>query len=52
VPALVAAANPAYAEAAASATALVSASVVITALLTPLVTAAWARRDANTPACS
>ncbi|MBE7498665.1 MAG: 2-keto-3-deoxygluconate permease [Verrucomicrobiaceae bacterium] len=44
VPALVATANPAYAEAAASATALVSAAVVVTALLTPLVTAWWSAR--------
>jgi 2-keto-3-deoxygluconate permease len=47
VPALVAAANPVYAEAAASATALVSAAVIVTALLTPLVTAWWAAKVAS-----
>lgn len=41
VPAIIAAANPAYADAAKSATILVAASVVITAILVPLVTA-WA----------
>jgi 2-keto-3-deoxygluconate permease len=44
VPALVAAANPAYAEAAKSATLLVSASVVVTAIVVPLLTAWWAGR--------
>jgi 2-keto-3-deoxygluconate permease len=44
---LIAAANPAYAPAAASATLLVSASVVVTALTTPLVTAWWAGRLAR-----
>ena len=44
VPALVAAANPAYTEAAKSATVLVAASVVITAIVVPLVTAWWAKR--------
>jgi 2-keto-3-deoxygluconate permease len=44
VPAIVAAANPAYAEAAKSATVLVSASVVVTAVLVPLLTAWVARR--------
>ncbi len=39
VPAIVAAANPAYAEAAKSATILVAACVVVTAIVTPLVTA-------------
>jgi 2-keto-3-deoxygluconate permease len=47
VPALVGAANPAYAPAAASATLLVSASVVVTAFTTPLATAWWARRLAR-----
>ena len=42
VPAIVASANPAYAPAVESATVLVAASVVVTALLTPLVTAWWA----------
>ena len=44
VPAIVAAANPAYAPAAGPATVLVSASVVVTAVLVPLVTAWVARR--------
>jgi 2-keto-3-deoxygluconate permease len=43
VPAIVAAANPAYADAARPATILVAACVVVTAILTPLVTA-WAAR--------
>ena len=47
VPAIVASANPAYAEAAQSATVLVSASVVVTAVLVPLVTALVARRAAR-----
>ena len=45
VPALIAAANPAYVPAAANATLLVSASVVVTAILTPFVTAWWAARQ-------
>ena len=49
VPMLVAAANPAYAPAAAHATLLVSASVVVTAVATPLVTAWWAGRLAKVP---
>ena len=44
VPALVAAANPVYSEAAKSATVLVSASVVVTAILVPLITAGCAAR--------
>ncbi|MFI6348341.1 2-keto-3-deoxygluconate permease [Streptomyces sp. NPDC050560] len=44
VPALVAAANPAYQEAADRATVLVAASVVVTSLLTPVITAAYHRR--------
>jgi 2-keto-3-deoxygluconate permease len=44
VPAIVAAANPAYKEAAVSATLLVAASVVVTAIVVPLVTAWWAAR--------
>jgi 2-keto-3-deoxygluconate permease len=43
VPALVAAANPAYKAAADKATILVAASIVVTALLTPIVTAAYHR---------
>ena len=44
VPALVASANPAYDEAARHATVLVSASVVVTAIVVPFVTAWWAAR--------
>jgi 2-keto-3-deoxygluconate permease len=44
VPAIVAAANPAYQEAAKSATILVAASVVVTAIVVPLITAWWASR--------
>jgi 2-keto-3-deoxygluconate permease len=44
VPALVAAANPAYAEAAKSGTVLVVASIIITGMIVPLVTAWWAGR--------
>jgi len=44
VPALVAIANPVYGEAAKSATILVSASIVVTAFLTPLLTAWYAGR--------
>lgn len=49
VPAIVAAANPVYADAAKSATMLVAACVVVTAILVPLVTA-WAAKTfgANT----
>jgi len=43
VPALVAAANPVYAAAAPTATVLVAASVVVTMLTVPLITAWWAR---------
>jgi len=45
VPALVAIANPMYAEAAQQATVLVSASVVVTAILAPLLTAWWSARQ-------
>lgn len=44
VPAIIAAANPAYAEAAQSATTIVAAAVVVTAILVPLATAAVAAR--------
>jgi 2-keto-3-deoxygluconate permease len=44
VPALVAAANPVYAEAAKSGTLLVAASVVVTAILSPILTSAIAKR--------
>jgi 2-keto-3-deoxygluconate permease len=47
VPTLVAAANPAYADAAKPATILVTASVVITAVIVPFVTAWWAERFAR-----
>ena len=44
VPALVAAANPAYSDAAKHATILVSASVVVSAITVPFLTAWWAAR--------
>ena len=44
VPAIVASANPVYAPAARYATVLVATSVVVTAILVPIVTAWWARR--------
>ena len=44
VPALVAAANPVYAAAAGPATMLVAASIIVTALVTPLVTVWFAQR--------
>ena len=44
VPAIVAASNPVYAPAAKSATILVAASVVVTAILVPLLTAWTAKR--------
>lgn len=44
VPAVVAAANPAYREAAGKATVLVASAVVVTSLLVPVVTAAYHRR--------
>jgi len=44
VPALVASANPVYADAAPFATVLVAASVVVTMLCVPLITAWWAKR--------
>lgn len=44
VPALIAAANPVYSEAAKSATLLVAACVVVTAILSPILTAAVAKR--------
>lgn len=44
VPALVAAANPVYTEAASSATLLVAACVVVTAVLSPILTASVAKR--------
>lgn len=47
VPAIVASANPAYKPAAASGTILVATSVVVTAILVPLVTAWWYRRTSG-----
>jgi 2-keto-3-deoxygluconate permease len=44
VPALIAAANPVYAEAAKSATLLVASCVVVTAIVSPILTAAVAKR--------
>jgi 2-keto-3-deoxygluconate permease len=44
VPALIAAANPAYAKAAPYATVLVAASVVVTMLTVPLISAWWAKK--------
>jgi 2-keto-3-deoxygluconate permease len=49
VPMLVAAANPAYNEAAKQATVLVSASVVVTAIVVPFITAWWAARRPTRP---
>jgi 2-keto-3-deoxygluconate permease len=49
VPAIVASANAAYADAAAQATILVAACVVVTALVVPLLTAWTARRVARRP---
>jgi 2-keto-3-deoxygluconate permease len=49
VPAIIAASNPAYAEAAKSATILVAACVVVTAILVPFVTA-WTARMVGAPA--
>jgi 2-keto-3-deoxygluconate permease len=43
VPAIVAQANPVYAPAAQSATVLVASSVVVTAILCPIITVLWAR---------
>ncbi len=47
VPAIIASANPVYAPAAAQATVLVAASIVVTAMVVPLVTAWTARRVAR-----
>jgi 2-keto-3-deoxygluconate permease len=44
VPAIIASANPVYADAAAQATILVAASIVVTAIVVPLVTSWTARR--------
>lgn len=50
VPAIVASANPVYAEAAAHATVLVAAAVIVTTVLVPLLTAWTARRTGRPPA--
>jgi 2-keto-3-deoxygluconate permease len=50
VPAIVAQANPVYAPAAASATVLVASSVVVTAILCPIITVLWARLVLKQPA--
>jgi 2-keto-3-deoxygluconate permease len=44
VPAIIATANPVYAPAAEHATVLVAASVVVSAVICPIVTSAWAKR--------
>lgn len=44
VPIIVGEANPAYRDAAGEATILIAAAVIVTAILVPLATAAWARR--------
>jgi 2-keto-3-deoxygluconate permease len=49
-PTIVAQVNPVYAPAAQSATVLVAASVVVTAILCPLITVAWARLVLKQPA--
>jgi 2-keto-3-deoxygluconate permease len=50
VPAIVAQANPVYAPAAQSATVLVASSVVVTAILCPIITVLWARVVLKQPA--
>src|SRR5690242_11350635 len=50
VPAIVAQANPVYAPAAQSATVLIAASVVVTAILCPTITMTWARKVLKQPA--
>lgn len=49
VPAIVAAANPVYNDAAKAATVLVAASVVVTAIIVPLITAWWAGKVGSPP---
>ena len=48
-PVIIAQINPAFEPVAASATALVAASVIVTALLVPIITALYAKRYANAP---
>ena len=50
VPTIVAQANPVYAPAAQSATVLIAASVVVTAILCPTITVLWARKVLKQPA--
>ncbi|MET0454859.1 MAG: 2-keto-3-deoxygluconate permease, partial [Mycobacterium sp.] len=50
VPSIVAEANPVYAPAAESATVLVAASVVVSAILCPIITVLWARVVLKQPA--
>jgi 2-keto-3-deoxygluconate permease len=50
VPAVVAQVNPIYAPAAESATVLIAASIVVTAILCPIVTVMWARLVLKQPA--
>ncbi|KGB02210.1 MULTISPECIES: 2-keto-3-deoxygluconate transporter [Leclercia] len=49
-PVIIAQINPAFEPVAASATALVAASVIVTAILVPIITALYARRFGNIPA--
>jgi 2-keto-3-deoxygluconate permease len=49
VPSIVAAANPVYAPAGEDATVLIASSVVVTAVLCPLLTVLWARRVLKQP---
>ncbi|HET6484582.1 MAG TPA: 2-keto-3-deoxygluconate permease, partial [Actinoplanes sp.] len=50
VPAIVAQANPVYAPAAQTATVLIASSVVVTAILCPIITMLWARVVLKQPA--
>jgi 2-keto-3-deoxygluconate permease len=50
VPTIVAGANPVYAPAAQSATVLIASSVVVTAILCPIITVLWARLVLKQPA--
>ena len=49
-PVIIAQINPAFEPVAASATALVAASVIVTAILVPIITALYAKRFGNVPA--
>ncbi|WP_205415634.1 2-keto-3-deoxygluconate permease, partial [Klebsiella pneumoniae] len=48
-PVIIAQINPAFEPVAASATALVAASVIVTAILVPVITALYARRFGHVP---